>query len=342
MKQSHGCRERTGDGSCLPANLNADGFGIGWYSPARHSSPNHSTSSADDSDADGSESTPGLYTSTQPAWSDLNLLRLAEKVASRLIFGHVRAASSGSGVQPLNCHPFTHGMWMFMHNGDLGGWGRLRRAVLLRLSDDALSSIKGTTDSEHLFALFLSEVERVSSLLGLSSMGRLPPEVIQHCIVRTIQLIEGWRVELGIADRSLLNICVTDGRTVVATRVVCGPGCAPSLYFCSGSRWAATSGGADFCMQQADRREHAVIVASERLTGSHDDWLAVPQQHMVVIHPTLSVRLLSIDVTPPTPASSAAEFSLISGATTVAAAAPAAATFVVPAAPLEVSQRLSR
>ena len=273
IKQSHGCRERTGDDrASLPASLNADGFGVGWYSPA-------STSVEKEGDE-----RPGLYTSTQPAWSDVNLIRLSEKVSSRLVFGHVRAASVGTGVQSHNCHPFVDGAYMFMHNGDVGGWSRLRRRVLLWLTDRALSAIKGTTDSEHLFALFLSEVERVAVAQGAPPGGklRLPPEAIQYCVLRTIQLIEEWRVELGIAERSLMNLCVTDGHTVVATRVVCGPGCAPSLYFCAGSRWAAGSGSSstDFTMQQADRRHHAVIVASERLTAQADDWLAVPHNHV--------------------------------------------------------------
>jgi predicted glutamine amidotransferase len=43
-----------------------------------------------------------------------------------LFFAHVRAAT-GTAVTRQNCHPFACGQWMFMHNGFVGSWNRLRR-----------------------------------------------------------------------------------------------------------------------------------------------------------------------------------------------------------------------
>jgi glutamine amidotransferase len=40
----------------------------------------------------------------------------------------VRAAAAG-GVARQNCHPLRHGRWMFMHNGQIGGYAQLRRAL---------------------------------------------------------------------------------------------------------------------------------------------------------------------------------------------------------------------
>lgn len=128
---------------------------------------------------------------------------------------------------------------------------------------------------------------------------------------------------------SLLNVCVTDGATVVATRVVLGEGKAASLYFTSGSAWlpraesrraassavAAVAHGAaipdvEFCMEQSDRRERAVIVASERLTLAAEDWLPVPPNTILVVHPHGPVLLVPVrfdePVAPSVPAVSAA------------------------------------
>src|SRR4051812_7858686 len=84
---------------------NGDGFGLGWY---------------------GDHPEPGLYRETRPAWSDENLRYLCRHLRSHLFFAHVRAAT-GTAVTRQNCHPFACGRWMFMHNGFVGGWSRLRR-----------------------------------------------------------------------------------------------------------------------------------------------------------------------------------------------------------------------
>lgn len=59
------------------------------------------------------------------AWSNPNLRNLGEYIKSPLIFGHVRAASSGHNpfedvaISTENCHPFKYGRWTFVHNGGI-------------------------------------------------------------------------------------------------------------------------------------------------------------------------------------------------------------------------------
>ena len=71
---------------------------------------------------------PGLYREVRPAWSDENLRSLCAQVRSRLFFAHVRA-STGTATTRANCHPFAAGPFMFMHNGQTGGWHAVRRRV---------------------------------------------------------------------------------------------------------------------------------------------------------------------------------------------------------------------
>jgi glutamine amidotransferase len=343
-KQSYSCRERFSDGlSGLPPALNADGFGLAWYdthapvgdaqsimpgtdttrmraplpsvlvSPTDHPMPVSglkrpraetavTAASHKPTDALQSWEKPGVYTSTNPAWNDVNLPRLCDKLSSRLVFAHVRAASLGTGVHLMNCHPFASSRYMFMHNGHIGGFAQLRRRMLVHLSDRALAAIRGTTDSEHLFGVFLTEVERVEAY----PHAVLTPQQLQDALIRAMCLVEAWRGEAGITESSLLNLCVSDGRTVLATRVVLGTGKAASLYFTSGSRWAPrdaskaaeTPAGIDYSMQQTDRREHAVIIASERLTSCEDDWLPVPKDHMLIVHPSIAVLRVPVIINP--------------------------------------------
>lgn len=116
---------------------NGDGFGIGWY---------------------GERDTPGVYREVMPAWSDENLLALCANVRSRLFMAHVRAATGG-GVSRLNCHPFHLGRYLFIHNGQIGDFPRLRRGMEAQLSDELYDLRRGATDSELLFLLIMGRVK---------------------------------------------------------------------------------------------------------------------------------------------------------------------------------------
>ncbi len=115
------------------AATNGDGFGMGWY---------------------GEHAEPGLYREVRPAWSDENLRYLCRHIRSHLYFAHVRAAT-GTPITRPNCHPFACGRWLFMHNGMIGNWGRLRRKVEALIPDAFYGSRIGTTDSEAVFLAIL-------------------------------------------------------------------------------------------------------------------------------------------------------------------------------------------
>ena len=113
---------------------NGDGFGIGWYDTG---------------------TMPGVFRSIEPAWNDQNLHELAGHIRSPLFFAHIRAAI-GSAVQQTNCHPFRHGPWLFMHNGFIDGFAKLKRDLVLAIDPSLFPQIMGTTDTEVLFHLALT------------------------------------------------------------------------------------------------------------------------------------------------------------------------------------------
>ena len=113
---------------------NGDGFGIGWYDTGP---------------------VPGVFRSIEPAWNDQNLHELAGHIRSPLFFAHIRAAI-GSAVQQTNCHPFRHGRWLFMHNGFIDGFAKMKRDLVLAIDPSLFPQIMGTTDTEVLFHLALT------------------------------------------------------------------------------------------------------------------------------------------------------------------------------------------
>ncbi|RMH69996.1 MAG: class II glutamine amidotransferase [Gemmatimonadetes bacterium] len=245
--------------------MNADGVGVGWYVPE-----------IDD--------IPCFITSVSPAWSNQNLKRLAEKIRAKLIFAHVRAASPGLPVTELNCHPFQMGRFLWMHNGVLADFPRIKRRLRASLRDDIYHHIYGTTDSEHAFGLFMNQLE--------DPRGTYPPDQLQTAMITTIRQLEQWNAEAGIVQGSLLNFAVSDGNTVMVTRYTTDPAVPPaSLYYSCGHRFECKEGICQMVPPQGE--PHAIIIASEPLTF-RADWEVVPPNHMVVVSAAGKMNLISL------------------------------------------------
>jgi predicted glutamine amidotransferase len=156
---------------------NGDGFGIGWY---------------------GTGETPGVFHSVEPAWNDRNLRELAQHVESPLVFAHIRA-SSGTPVQLTNCHPFRHGGWLWMHNGLIREFHRVKRDLVLAVDPSLYPEIQGSSDSELFFFLALT--------LGLEDD---PPAAVEAAV----GLIEETGATHGVEQPIQMTVATTNGETV--------------------------------------------------------------------------------------------------------------------------------
>ena len=203
---------------------NGDGFGVGWY---------------------GDRDEPGVYREVMPAWSDENLLALCATVRSGLFFGHVRAATGG-GIARHNCHPFRHGKWLFMHNGQIGGYAGVRRALEAQLPERLYAARRGATDSELLFLLALARIET----------GVPPADAMQAVLHDT----QARMAMLGIAEPLRFAAALSDGQQLLAFRFASDDQ-PPSLYVGHGAR--------------------GPIVASEPLDACPEAWQSVPASSWV-------------------------------------------------------------
>ena len=221
----------------------------------------------------------------------MNLERIAPKTQSRLIFAHVRATTEGS-LAENNCHPFQHNTLMWMHNGNVGAWKYVKRRISDSLAERWYLSIKGGTDSEYAFALFLDTLEKEFGVDPSDEPENgFGPKVLRRAMERTIEKINEFvkavPVEHKLAEvetRSLLNFAVTDGHSVVVTRYVSSKiDAAASLYYSSGTAWVEGKEKGDFKMERRDKASDVVLVASEPLTFERHNWLAVPTNTIVTI-----------------------------------------------------------
>lgn len=260
--------------------INGDGFGVGWYSP----------------DADASSIGPCIFTSITPAWNNQNLVRIAEKTKSPLIFGHVRASTAGV-LAEVNCHPFEYGSLMWMHNGGIADFARVKRAIHTRLREVYFLWMQGSTDSECAFALFLNCLHDLGyppSHNTDTSTPKLDNTVLRQAMLNTITIINELTSDAGITDPSLLNFAVTDGQDVICTRYVSSrTDEAASLFFSSGSSFNQVSDG-QYRMERRDKGQDIVLISSEPLTFQRADWVTVPTNSVltitndsVLLHPIL-------------------------------------------------------
>lgn len=263
IMQSYDAKER-------PEPLNGDGFGVGWYVP---------------------EIAPGpcVLRSTTPAWSNRNLQNLAAHTRASRMFAHIRAASPGMAVTDANVHPFQYDRFMWMHNGSVADFHKVRRRLREGLRDEFYDMINGTTDSEHAFALFLNELR--------ASFDQVTPEEMRAALVATIRRLNELTREAGIEAPSYYNFAVTDGRAMIVSRYCSAPGTpGASLHVSRGTRFVCQPGGVcDMESVASDEPASAVIVSSERLTSDASDYLGVPDNHTVAVLPDLSVRVEQIE-----------------------------------------------
>lgn len=217
VAQSRQCRE-------AKVEVNADGFGIGWY---------------------GERTRPGIFRDIRPAWNDENLISIAHQIRSRLFFAHVRA-STGTATTRANCHPFAVDTHLFMHNGQIGGWDRLRRRLEMAIPEELFRHRSGTTDSEALFLLALGE--------GLAEDA---PGALRRVLAR----VEAEMRSAGITEALRFTAVVSAGDDLIAVRYA-SDSQPPTLY----TKRCGDAG---------------ILLVSEPLDDVRQGWAAVPAQSLV-------------------------------------------------------------
>jgi predicted glutamine amidotransferase len=224
---------------------NGDGFGVGWY---------------------GLGDDPAVFHSIEPAWNDRNLRELARHIASPLVFAHIRAATA-TPVQLTNCHPFRHGKWLWMHNGVIYDFHKVKRDLVLAVDPALYPEIEGSTDSEVFFYLALT--------LGLEDD---PPKAVQDAV----GFIEATGRRHGVEHPIQMTVATTDGESIWAFRYA-SEGRARSLFFSTDLQTLKMLYPEDTRFQDLD--DESRLVVSEPIGSMVGAWNEVPESSWGVIQP---------------------------------------------------------
>ncbi|QHG15377.1 ergothioneine biosynthesis protein EgtC [Nostoc sp. ATCC 53789] len=223
--------------------VNADGFGVGWY---------HSQKDME----------PFTYKNTLPIWNDINLPSLSRYIESKCVLAYVRSATSEQTVDFANCQPFKHQQQLFIHNGRIENFHKtLHRKIRSTLTQDFYEKINGNTDSEHIFALLLSQSQ--------INKHRPPEYALRTTLLTLLEMAKRYQVEASI------NVIFSDGHRLIASRfATTSP--APSLYW----------------IRDDPTFSNSVIIASEPLFIGN--WNAFPENSIITVGADCEIQIEKI------------------------------------------------
>jgi predicted glutamine amidotransferase len=230
---------------------------------------------------------PFSYRSVNIPVFDRNLKELAEKLSVTTLIAHVRGVPYRENVTvgEQNLHPFRYKGYRLAlaHNGNLAAFERMRFALLEHIRPEIAQLIRGNTDTEWIYALFLSQLEHPRAETG--------PDAIVAAVERTLSTIRAVRRQHGIDTSSPTNLFISDGVNVVAVRFAFDYGCYDladpaaldaadhlflGLWYTTGRAYGLHDG--EWKMIGApDATGGSLLISSEPLTRDVSTWFEVPE-----------------------------------------------------------------
>ncbi len=249
---------------------------------------------------------PLLFKSIALPFYDKNLESIANKVKGECLLAHVRGMpyegdqlGMRNVISQQNLHPFVFEDTnvVLAHNGAISNMDILKTALISEIKPQYFSQIKGSTDTEWLYALFLSRLPSLTPNLK---------EMIQ-AVFDSLEILRNMRNERGISSFSPINLFITDGQRLIATRYVMDyghyvPGIMDahlayhSLWYTLGK--AYTGAGEHYEMRGYPEKS-SIIVSSEPLTIDPSSWIKVPEYSLLAVErdgDTLDLQIFDVDL----------------------------------------------
>lgn len=246
---------------------------------------------------------PNLYKTCGLPFHDKILRNISVKSTADCMLAHVRGVfyNVSETVSMENVHPFLYQGTnvAFAHNGDLFNHNAIKYDVIKYVKPQFKSQIFGTTDSELMYALFISQLK--------TAEGHQTIEEIFAALLDTIEILKKVRKKNRIAISSPLNMFISNGRVIVATRYIMDYGHFGmqvvthevdtqynSLWYTFGESYGQQD--EQFKMTLCDRNT-SIIIASEPLTHDTTTWVEVPEYAFIAAEiENKKIRIQSLDI----------------------------------------------
>lgn len=247
--------------------INVDGFGVCWYDLNKVYS----------------------YKNSKPPWNDYNIINLSEYIKSSLVFAHIRAIKPFSGnsiVNDQNCHPFYYLNFTWMHNGDIKNLINLQKYVYQNCDNLIIKNIKGNTDSELLFCIFISQLPE-----KYRHKKFIPYAILKNTLISTIRLV----TKLNNNEVSSLNLAFSDGKTIICSRYINSTSeDPPSLYYTYGNK--VSQKGTEFFIEIDNQNIKKIIISSEPINKYSTQWKLIPKNYLLIFTSKNNIKLMKINM----------------------------------------------
>ena len=246
--------------------VNGDGFGVGWYNSSVRKEP-------------------ALFRSIRPAWNDENLKYNASMIKTGCFLAHIRAATHGS-VSIDNCHPFHFKEYLMMQNGGILNFSKIKKTLINRLDEESFQWIQGQTDTQYIFALFMTIVKEKAATQTLEL------EDLATCFSETFAEIEDMKKAHRLDSPSLYNLVLTNGKAMIATKYSTQPEIENrSLYIASEAEcYIGEDGHLKF--RESVPEDFSVLISSERLSPEKSIWQKIPENRAILVDEGLNVQIM--------------------------------------------------
>src|ERR1700733_2338272 len=123
---------------------------------------------------------------------EIDLAKLAADVRADILIGHVRSATVGA-LRTENTHPFRHRQWLFAQTGTLAVFDAIRERLLASVPEFLRGNVRGETDSEIVFHVFLSFLHDAGRL----DNGSVTGDAVLEALRSSLNVIHGMEAEEG-------------------------------------------------------------------------------------------------------------------------------------------------
>jgi glutamine amidotransferase len=141
---------------------------------------------------------------------EISVADMARDLRADLLLAHVRMGTVG-GSRTENTHPFRYRQWLFAHTGTIEAFPKLRSRMSDSLPQFLQRDVRGDTDSEILFHLFLSFLHDAGQL----DRPVVDPATASKALRSCTSLVDRLCAEEGIGP-SAMNILVSSPEYLLA------------------------------------------------------------------------------------------------------------------------------
>lgn len=213
--------------------------------------------------------TPHVVKSTITAESDDLFKHVSGIVTSQTVLAHIRKATQGK-LTLLNTHPFQYGRWTFAHNGNIKQFHQFKRELLKEVSNEIGPYCLGETDSELIFHLILSYVNKLVPVNEVTPDLKLVMDGISNAVTKICEIIGKLSIkEAGIPTENYLTFVISNGPIMIAMNG------GISLYYSTHKKKCpereSCSSFAPWCeaKAQGEMDVNHLIISSEPLQGEN-------------------------------------------------------------------------